>query len=80
MRVGPYTYEVKRNGKESTYSVTDGKETLSFPIVYAFGEGKMGQTYVAAGRQVLRKFGKFLQGVERTGLYYRGASHSAAIT
>ena len=55
MRVGPYTYEVKRNGKESTYSVTDGKETLSFPIVYAFGEGKMGQTYV------LQQDGKFYE-------------------
>jgi Zn finger protein HypA/HybF involved in hydrogenase expression len=46
MRVGPYTYEIKRNGKQSTYSVTDGKETVSYPIVYAFGQGKMGQTYV----------------------------------
>ena len=46
MNVGPYTYEIKRNGKQSTYSVTDGKETISFPIVYAFGQGKMGQTYV----------------------------------
>jgi hypothetical protein len=46
MRVGPYTYEIKRNGKQSTYSVTDGKDTISLPIVYAFGQGKMGQTYV----------------------------------
>lgn len=46
MNVGPYTYEIKRNGKQSTYSVTDGKDTMSFPIVYAFGQGKMGQTYV----------------------------------
>jgi hypothetical protein len=46
MRVGPYTYEIKRNGKESTYSVTDGTETISLPIVYAFGQGRMGQTYV----------------------------------
>ena len=46
MRVGPYTYEIKRNGKQSSYAVTDGKDTVSFPIVYAFGQGKMGQTYV----------------------------------
>ncbi len=46
LRVGPYTYEIKRNGKQSTYSVTDGKDTISFPIVYAFGQGKMGQTYM----------------------------------
>ena len=28
------------------YTVTDGKETLTLPILYAFGEGKAGQTYV----------------------------------
>lgn len=46
MTVGPYTYEIKRDGKQSFYSVTDGQDTLSFPISYAFGQGKMGQTYV----------------------------------
>jgi Zn finger protein HypA/HybF involved in hydrogenase expression len=46
MSVGPYTYELTRNGKQSSYSVTDGKDTISFPIVYAVGQGKMGQTYV----------------------------------
>lgn len=46
MKVGPYTYEVKRNGKQSLYSVTDGKETMSFPINHAFGQGKMGQTWM----------------------------------
>jgi Zn finger protein HypA/HybF involved in hydrogenase expression len=46
MSVGPYTYEIKRKGQQSVYSVTDGKDTLFFPIVYAFGQGKMGQTYM----------------------------------
>jgi cytochrome c554/c'-like protein len=46
MQVGPYTYEVKRNGEQSTYSVTDGKQTISLPIRYAFGQGRMGQTYL----------------------------------
>jgi len=55
MNVGPYTYEIKRNGKQSTYSVTDGKDTISYPIVYAFGQGKMGQTYV------LERDGKFYE-------------------
>lgn len=55
MRVGPYSYEIKRNGKQSFYSVTDGKETISLPILYAFGEGKMGQTYV------LQRDGKFYE-------------------
>jgi hypothetical protein len=46
MRVGPYTYEIKRNGKQSFYSVSDGKDTVSLPILYAFGQGRMGQTYL----------------------------------
>ena len=46
MRVGPYTYEIKRKGKQSVYSVTDGKDTMSFPITYALGQGRMGQTYL----------------------------------
>src|SRR5262249_55688862 len=55
MRVGPYSYQIKRDGKQSTYSVTDGKDTISLPIVYAFGQGKMGQTYV------LQHEGKFYE-------------------
>ncbi|HEX6045086.1 MAG TPA: multiheme c-type cytochrome [Pyrinomonadaceae bacterium] len=46
MRNGPYSYTIKRNGKESIYSVTDGKDTITMPILYAFGQGKMGQTYM----------------------------------
>jgi hypothetical protein len=45
-RIGDYTYEIKRKEKESVYSVTDGKETISLPILYAFGEGRAGQTYI----------------------------------
>jgi hypothetical protein len=55
MRLGPYTYEIKRQGNQSTYSVTDGKETISLPLVYIFGQGKMGQTYV------LQHDGKFYE-------------------
>ena len=45
-RIGNYSYEIKRKDRESIYSVTDGKETISLPILYAFGEGKAGQTYI----------------------------------
>ena len=55
MRVGPYNYEITRNGKQSFYSVSDGKDTLSFSILYAFGQGKMGQTYM------LERDGKFYE-------------------
>ena len=45
-RIGNYTYEIRRKDRQSIYSVTDGKETISLPILYAFGEGKAGQTYI----------------------------------
>jgi len=46
LQLGPYFYEIKRQGRESLYSVTDGKNTISVPIQYALGQGRMGQTYV----------------------------------
>ncbi len=55
MRVGAYSYQIKRDGKQSLYSVTDGKETITLPIIYAFGQGKMGQTYM------LQHEGKFYE-------------------
>ena len=45
-RDGKFSYEIIRKGDQSIYSVTDGKETVSEPILYSFGQGKAGQTYV----------------------------------
>jgi hypothetical protein len=45
-RSGNYFYEIKRQGKQSVFMVTDGTATLALPILYAFGQGKAGQTYV----------------------------------
>ncbi|HEX6719541.1 MAG TPA: multiheme c-type cytochrome [Pyrinomonadaceae bacterium] len=45
-RVGPYSYQIKRDGVQSVYSVSDGKETIAAPILFALGQGKAGQTYV----------------------------------
>jgi hypothetical protein len=45
-RSGPYSYEIRREGEQSFYTVTDDKETISLPILFAFGQGKAGQTYV----------------------------------
>ena len=45
-RFGPYTFQIERRGDQSIYSVTDGKETVSEPILYSFGQGKAGQTYI----------------------------------
>jgi Zn finger protein HypA/HybF involved in hydrogenase expression len=45
-RHGPYSYLIKRRDKQSFYSVSDGKESLTVPVLYAVGQGKAGQTYV----------------------------------
>ena len=52
-RNGNYAYEIKRKDRESIYSVTDGKQIISLPILYAFGEGKAGQTYILQHEGVL---------------------------
>ena len=43
---GVYKYEIVRRNKESFYSVSDGKEAITLPILFALGQGKAGQTYV----------------------------------
>src|SRR5262245_2354382 len=45
-RSGPYSQSIVRSGDQSIYSVTDGQSTFSEPILYSFGQGKAGQTYV----------------------------------
>jgi hypothetical protein len=46
LRDGPYVYRIVRSGDRSLYTVTDGTKTISEPILYCFGQGKAGQTYV----------------------------------
>jgi len=45
-RLGPYSYQITRQGQQSFYSVTDGINTINEPILYSFGQGKAGQTYL----------------------------------
>jgi len=44
--IGNYKYEIARRDNQSIYTVTDGKEKITLPVLYAFGQGKAGQTYV----------------------------------
>jgi hypothetical protein len=46
--IGPYVYNIIRDGERSVYSVSDGIHTFSEPISWAFGFGigAVGQTYV----------------------------------
>jgi hypothetical protein len=46
VRHGAYSYQIVREGDRSIYSVTDGHQTLTVPIAWAFGLGAAGQTYV----------------------------------
>lgn len=45
-RQGAYSYQIVRDGDRSLYKVTDGHETVSVTIEWAFGLGAAGQTYV----------------------------------
>lgn len=43
---GVYHYSIERRGSKSIYTVTDGAATIQTPMLWAFGNGSMGQTYV----------------------------------
>jgi Cytochrome c3 len=45
-REGTYTYQITRRGAESVYTVSDGAGSISEPILYCFGQGVAGQTYI----------------------------------
>ena len=45
-RVGRYNYQIARSGNRSTYTISDGTNSISEPILFCFGQGKAGQTYV----------------------------------
>src|SRR5262249_20783733 len=45
-RKGRYSYEIVRQGDRSILKVTDGVNTVSEPILWCFGRGGAGQTYV----------------------------------
>ncbi len=45
-RSGAYSYEITRKGEQSLYTVSNGIQTFSEPILYSFGQGKAGQTYI----------------------------------
>jgi hypothetical protein len=45
-RNGPYTYKITRQGNRSIYTVTDGVNAISEDILYCFGQGVAGQTYL----------------------------------
>jgi hypothetical protein len=43
---GPFSYQITRQGNRSIYTVSDGTQSISEPLLYCFGKGEAGQTYV----------------------------------
>jgi hypothetical protein len=43
---GKYSYKIERKGEQSWYTVTDGVNSVTEPILWCFGKGDAGQTYV----------------------------------
>lgn len=44
--VANYKYKIETGPAQSRYSVTDGAKSLSFPLTWAFGTGRVGQSYL----------------------------------
>jgi hypothetical protein len=44
--VAQYHYLIESDSSHSLYSVTEGKETLSWPLLWAFGTPRVGQSYL----------------------------------
>ena len=44
--IGKFEYRVETNKTQSTYSITDGKNKLSYPLSWAFGTGRVAQSYL----------------------------------
>lgn len=54
-RPEPYAYEIKTADGRSVYSVTGADGTVSAPLEWAFGAGKVGQTYLFEKDGVLQE-------------------------
>lgn len=49
-RLGNYHYEIHCQKSRCDYLVTDGHSSISTPILWAFGQGEAGQTYILKWR------------------------------
>ncbi len=67
---GRFRYSIVRTGDQSIYSVSDGNSSISEPVLYAFGQGKAGQTYILFHNGTYREsrvsFYKETQGLDLT--------------
>jgi hypothetical protein len=49
VRLGAYAFTIASTGPQPTYTVSDGTRSLSVPLSWAFGVGKVGQTFLFEG-------------------------------
>lgn len=45
-RNGPFTYNIAREGNAVNYTISDGTNSITKPILYCFGQGHVGQTFL----------------------------------
>jgi hypothetical protein len=49
---GKYTLQIRRDRDEVVYTASDGQDSVSVPLTWAFGMGNAGQTYIFKNRGV----------------------------
>ena len=47
LQLGPYHYELQKLAGKASLKVSDAKASLSLPLLWGFGNGRMGQTYIS---------------------------------
>lgn len=63
---GPYSHEISLRGGQPTYTVSDGRETISELLLWSFGHGNVGRTYLFQRRgSYIRAPGYLLLGDRR---------------
>ena len=53
--LGPYSYRIARQGDHEVYSVSNGSDAFSTSLIWAFGSGSRGQSYL------FRSYGKLYE-------------------
>jgi hypothetical protein len=45
-KLGRYTYQITSRGRQTIYSISDGEQTITEPILWCFGRGEIAYTFV----------------------------------
>lgn len=79
-RNGSYSYEIVRDGNQSIYTISNGLNSISEPVLYCFGQGKAGQTYVLRHKGVFYEsrvsYYREIQGLDFTIIHPRSVPES----